>query len=123
MSSQNQRNFQSGVKDLKDLELHLDLNYSQKRTKLIYNLGDVNCNTMGGCPVLCHMDNIFVFGVSQTEHGQRLFAVLQKQQKGGVTLNQKCELSKRSVTYLGQILDESGVPAYPENVQAITHMR
>ncbi len=36
--------------------------------------------------VLCHMDNILVFGVSQTEHGQRLFAVLQKQQKGGVTL-------------------------------------
>ncbi len=35
VSSQNQRNGQSGVKDLKDLELHLDLNYSQKRTKLI----------------------------------------------------------------------------------------
>ncbi len=58
--------------------------------------------------VLCHMDNILVFGVSQTEHGQRLFVVLQKQQKGRVTLNQKCEFSKRSVKF---------------DVQAITHMR
>ncbi len=72
--------------------------------------------------VLCHMDDILVFGVSQTEHDQRLFAVLKKLQKGGVTLNQKCEFSKRSVKFLGQILDESGVHADPEKVWAITHM-
>ncbi len=58
--------------------------------------------------VLCHMDNILVFRASQTEHGRRLFAVLQKLQKGGVTLNTKCKFSKRSVKF---------------DVQAITHMR
>ncbi|RXN37994.1 hypothetical protein ROHU_001525 [Labeo rohita] len=68
------------------------------------------------------MDDILVFGASQTEHDQRLFAVLKKLQKGGVTLNQKCEFSKKSVKFLGQILDESGVQADPEKVWAITHM-
>ncbi len=72
--------------------------------------------------VLCHMDDILVFGASQTEHDQRLVAVLKKLQKGGVTLNQKCEFSKKSVKFLGQILDESGVYADPEKVRAITHM-
>ncbi|KAL0149497.1 hypothetical protein M9458_055285 [Cirrhinus mrigala] len=68
------------------------------------------------------MDDILVFGASQTEHDQRLFAVLKKLQKGRVTLNQKCEFSKKSVKFLGQILDESGVQADPEKVWAITHM-
>lgn len=63
------------------------------------------------------MDGILVFGVSQTEHDHRLFAVMNKLQKGGVALNQK-----RSVKFLGQILDESGVHAHPEKICAITHM-
>lgn len=72
--------------------------------------------------VLCHMDDILVFGASQTEHDQRLFAVLQKLQKEGVTLNDKCEVSKKSSKLLGQILDESGVHADPEKVRAVTQM-
>ncbi|RXN18924.1 Transposon Ty3-G Gag-Pol poly [Labeo rohita] len=72
--------------------------------------------------VLQHMDDILVFGASQTEHDQCFFAVLQKLQMGGVTLNQKCEFSKKSLKFLRQILDESGVQADPEKVRGITHM-
>lgn len=39
-----------------------------------------------------------------------------------MTLNEKSEFSKKSVKFLGQILDESGVHADPENLRAITHM-
>lgn len=39
-----------------------------------------------------------------------------------MTLNEKSEFSKKSVKFLGQILDESGVHADPENLHAITHM-
>lgn len=39
-----------------------------------------------------------------------------------MTLNEKSEFSKKSVKFLGQILDESGVHADTENLHAITHM-
>uniref|UniRef100_A0A3B1IHV4 ribonuclease H n=1 Tax=Astyanax mexicanus TaxID=7994 RepID=A0A3B1IHV4_ASTMX len=72
--------------------------------------------------VLCHMDDILVFGTTQTEHDQRLYAVLKKLQKAGITLNEKCEFSKRSVRFLGQIIDETGIHADPEKVKAVTSM-
>ncbi|RXN32929.1 Transposon Ty3-G Gag-Pol poly [Labeo rohita] len=70
--------------------------------------------------VLCHMDDILVFGVSQTEHDECLFSALQKKQKGGLTVKQKCKFSKKSVKFLGQILDESGVHADPEKIRERT---
>ena len=52
------------------------------------------------------MDDILIFGKDQTEHDQRLEAVLRRIEKAGVTLNpQKCEFSKNKLTFLGHVID------------------
>ena len=54
--------------------------------------------------VLCHMDDILVWGQTQDEHDLRLHAVLEKAQKVGITVNMdKCELRRHTVRFLGHI--------------------
>lgn len=60
--------------------------------------------------VVCHMDDVLVWGKDQEEHDTRLHAVLQKLQETDVTLNmEKCELSRHQVKFLGHILSTEGV--------------
>ncbi|VDI44150.1 Hypothetical predicted protein [Mytilus galloprovincialis] len=50
--------------------------------------------TVEGYPgVLCHMDDVLVFGASQEEHDERLEKILEAIGKAGLTLNEKCEFS------------------------------
>jgi len=54
---------------------------------------------------VCHIDDVLVWGKTREEHDARLHAVLRKMQKAGMTLNvEKCELSKRTVHFLGHII-------------------
>ncbi|CAC5425287.1 unnamed protein product [Mytilus coruscus] len=79
--------------------------------------------TMEGYPgVLCHMDDVLVFGASQEEHDERLQRILKAIGKAGLTLNEKCEFSKPSVKFLGQIVDASGCRVDPDKVKAIAEM-
>ena len=56
--------------------------------------------------VLCHMDDIFIFGRDQGEHDPRLAAALRSIQAAGVTLNaDKCLFSQTSISSLGHIID------------------
>ena len=48
--------------------------------------------------------------------------MLKRLQKAGMTLNEKCEFAKRSIKFLGQIIDETGIHADPEKVKAVTNM-
>lgn len=48
--------------------------------------------------VVCHMDDVLVFGSNQAEHDSNLLAVLQRIKSAGATLNQKCEFC-RSVSF------------------------
>ena len=60
--------------------------------------------------VLCHMDDIFIFGCDQGEHDARLAAALRSIQAAGVTLNaDKCLFSQTSISFLGHIIDQNGV--------------
>lgn len=43
--------------------------------------------------VLCHADDVSVYGRNRQEHDQRLHHVLQKMQEEGLTLNEKCEFT------------------------------
>lgn len=61
--------------------------------------------------VVCQMDDVLVWGSSQSEHDERLRRVLSKLQEAGVTLNEKCEFSKTKIKFLGQIVEASGVSA------------
>ena len=74
--------------------------------------------------VLCHMDDILIFGSSQTEHDQRLKIVMDTVEKAGITLNgEKCEFSKKSVKFLGHIIDETGIRIDPGKVKAVAEMK
>ena len=68
--------------------------------------------------VVCHVDDILVDGTTLAEHDARLRAVLKRPQNAGVTLNNKCELSKQSVKFLGHIIDETGMYPDPEKTES-----
>jgi len=69
------------------------------------------------------IDDTLVFGRNQTEHDERLEEVLQKLEEAGITLNaEKCEYSKASLTFLGHVVDESGIRPDPEKIKAIRDM-
>ena len=73
--------------------------------------------------VLCHMDDVFIFGRDHDEHDTRLRAALQSIQEAGVTLNpDKCEFSRGSITFLGHVIDANGISADPSKTQAVMDM-
>ena len=70
--------------------------------------------------VLCHMDDVLIFGQNQEEHDSRLHSALQHIQAAGVTLNpDKCEFNKQCLTFLGHVIDEHGVSAGPSKTSAV----
>ena len=69
------------------------------------------------------IDDVLVHGKNQIEHDQRLRAVLDRLHTANVTLNKaKCEFSKDSVKFLGQLIDQSGIRPDPDNINAIQTM-
>ena len=73
--------------------------------------------------MLCQMDDILIFGRDTAEHNSRVTAVLKRIEAAGVTLNpEKCELAKPQVTFLGHVIDESGIHADPNKTTAIINM-
>ena len=71
--------------------------------------------------VVCHMDDILVHGTDQTQHDARVRAVLQRLQAAGLTLNNKCEFSKTSIKFLGNIIDAPGIYVDSSKTAAIAH--
>ncbi|KAL2098368.1 hypothetical protein ACEWY4_007575 [Coilia grayii] len=64
--------------------------------------------------VICHMDDVLIWGSMQAEHDARVHAVLQKAQEAGITLNTaKCEFSKTTVKFLSYVISPEGVRHAP----------
>uniref|UniRef100_A0A8C7Z7B9 ribonuclease H n=1 Tax=Oryzias sinensis TaxID=183150 RepID=A0A8C7Z7B9_9TELE len=79
--------------------------------------------TSGLAGVLCHMDDILVWGKTQEEHDVRLHALLEKAQKAGITLNiDKCEFTCHKVRFLGHVISAAGVQPDPEKTSAVQKM-
>ena len=76
---------------------------------------------IAGCKGAANMaDDIIVYGVDKKEHDENLYAVLERIQKSGLTLNpQKCEFRLRSLTFYGHNLGADGISASEEKVAAI----
>ena len=69
------------------------------------------------------LDGVLVHGKDQTEHDQRLEAVLKRLVEAGVTLNlNKCQFSTDRVKFLGHVISFSGIEADPEKLQAIADL-
>ena len=74
--------------------------------------------------VVCHMDDILVFGRDKAEHDATLRKILNRLSQAGLTLSlEKFEFMKTQLEYLGQIIDSSSVRKDPAKVKAIMEMR
>ncbi len=69
--------------------------------------------------VICQMDDILIHGATQEEHDERVRRVLKRLRDAGVTLNNKCCFSQRSIKFLGHVISPEGISADPEKTQAI----
>ena len=73
--------------------------------------------------VLCQMDDILIFGATQSQHDERIREVLRRLQKDNVILNsKKCQFSVQEVKFLGQTINESGISPDQDKVKAIIDM-
>ena len=69
------------------------------------------------------LDDVLVFGKNQKEHDMHLVEALKRIEKAGITLNkEKCQFSKERITFLGQIIDGSGIHPDPNKVSAIENV-
>ena len=69
------------------------------------------------------MDDILIFGATQSQHDERIREVVRRLQKENVTLNsKKCQFSVQEVKFLGQTINESGISPDQYKVKAIIHM-
>ena len=64
---------------------------------------------LSGLPgVVCQMDDVLVFGENQSQHDERLDAVLRRLESAGVTLNpEKCKFSCLEIDFLGHIINDT----------------
>ena len=77
----------------------------------------------GNDGVLCQMDDILIFGATQSQHDGRIREMLRRLHKENVTLNsKKCQFSVQEVKFLGQTINESGISPDQEKVKAIIDM-
>ena len=73
--------------------------------------------------VLCHIDDIIIFGRNKQEHDKRLQIALKSIQAAGVTLNsEKCEFNKERLLFLGHIIDKNGISPDPAKTSAVAQM-
>ena len=63
--------------------------------------------------VICHMDDVLIHGHSEAEHNERVRQVLERLREAGLTLNEKCEFSRKEIRFLGHIISVSGIRADP----------
>ena len=72
-----------------------------------------------GQGVIVHMDDILIHGRNEEEHDARVRKVLSRLQEAGVTLNDKCEFSKKRVKFLGHVVSSAGIEVDPSKTTAI----
>ena len=74
--------------------------------------------------VVCQMDDVLVFGSTREEHDARLIDVLNRIAQAGVTLNRdKCSFGQEKITFLGHVIDKTGISPDPGKVCAILQMK
>ena len=67
-----------------------------------------------------YLDDIIVFAEILTEHEVRLETVLVRLREAGLKVKaSKCQLVRRSVNFLGHVVDEHGIGTDPQKVEAV----
>ncbi|XP_065190696.1 uncharacterized protein K02A2.6-like [Sycon ciliatum] len=74
--------------------------------------------------VVIYLDDILVSGTTREEHDKHLNMVLERLNAAGLRLNRtKCSFARSSVTFLGHIIDASGIKPTKEKVQDVIDAR
>lgn len=69
------------------------------------------------------MDDVIIWGSTETEHNERLKNVLEATRKANLKLNkEKCQLGVKELTFVGDILSSEGIRPDPRKVSAIENM-
>ena len=87
--------------------------YQRKMYEL---LGDID-------GVLIYMDDVIVFGKSESEHDDTLKTVLDRIKAAGLKLNKKCEFKKQSLEFLGHNISHKGVSVSSDKIDAIKRLK
>jgi hypothetical protein len=80
--------------------------------------------TLAGIPgVLVYIDDILIWGATQSEHDERLQAVLQRLKEQEVSVNpKKCHYSQTKVKFLGHMIEDGQLSVDPDKVKAIRNV-
>ena len=74
--------------------------------------------------VLCHMDDILMFGRNEEEYDTWLEATVIRIGDAGITLNSgKCKFRQNQVKFLGYVIDKDGIHAEPDKVKSVTNIK
>ena len=74
--------------------------------------------------VLIYMDDVIVFGKSESEHDDTLKTVLDRIKAAGLKLNKKkCEFKKQSLEFLGHYISHKGVSVSSDKIDAIKRLK
>ena len=69
---------------------------------------------------IIYLDDVVVYAPTVEEHLKRLEGVFQKLKAAGLKLKpSKCELFKKSISYLGHVVSEEGVRTDPKKIEAL----
>ena len=81
----------------------------------------VMSSILDGCPgVLFYLDDVLIFGRTQSEHDANLRNVIEKLKTSGLRLNrEKCKFSTTSVEFLGHEISDKGIKPSATKINAI----
>ncbi|XP_049271184.1 uncharacterized protein K02A2.6-like [Rhipicephalus sanguineus] len=75
-----------------------------------------------GCKgVLCYIDDIIIFGRTESEHVRNLEQVLLRISEAGLKLNDKCIFNASELSFLGHLVSAEGIAPLQAKVDAIVH--
>nr|CAH8821166.1 unnamed protein product [Trichobilharzia regenti] len=70
--------------------------------------------------VYAYIDDLLIASADETEHVKHVKTVFERLHKYGMTINlDKCEFGKKSLKFLGHLIDNQGIRPVPDDVQAI----
>ena len=81
------------------------------------------CILCGLPGIICHIDDILIYGRDQNEHDIRLRGALETIKNAGLTLNHnKCMFNQCSISFLGHLINDKGISQDPGKTTAIAKM-
>jgi hypothetical protein len=69
-----------------------------------------------------YLDDVIIYGKTKAEHDAILLKVIQRLDKFGIKLNEKCQFAKQSLKFLGHTISSDGIQIDEDKFKSITNM-